>query len=39
MTEDSPFARQSANSAGDLGPDPLAYPWEKRDVIRRYFTP
>jgi hypothetical protein len=37
--QDSPFARQSANSAGDLGPDPLAYPWEKRDVIRRYFTP
>lgn len=39
-TEDSPFARQPANrNPGDLGPDPLAYPWEKRDVIRRYFTP
>lgn len=39
-TQDSPFARQPANrSPGDLGPDPLAYPWEKRDVIRRYFTP
>ncbi len=39
-TEDSPFARQPANATtGDLGPDPLTYPWEKRDVIRRYFTP
>jgi hypothetical protein len=39
-TQDSPFARQPANrNPGDLGPDPLAYPWEKRDVIRRYFTP
>jgi hypothetical protein len=36
----SPFARQPFNAAlGDLGPDPLTYPWEKRDVIRRYFTP
>jgi hypothetical protein len=40
QTQDSPFARQPANrNPGDLGPDPLAYPWEKRDVIRRYFTP
>ncbi|MBI1877606.1 MAG: hypothetical protein HYR94_05140 [Chloroflexi bacterium] len=39
-TEDSPFARQPRNTTtGDLGPDPLTYPWEKRDVIRRYFTP
>jgi hypothetical protein len=39
-TQDSPFARQAANTTtGDLGPDPLAYPWEKRDVIRRYFSP
>lgn len=39
-TSDSPFARQALNSAGaELGPDPLAYPWEKRDIIRRYFTP
>jgi hypothetical protein len=39
-TQDSPFARQPVNtSGGDLGPDPLAYPWEKRDVIRRYFSP
>jgi hypothetical protein len=40
LTDDSPFARQPLNtSTGDLGPDPLTYPWEKRDVIRRYFTP
>jgi hypothetical protein len=39
-TEDSPFARQSVNAAsGDLGPDPLSYPWQKREVIRQYFTP
>lgn len=38
-TEDSPFARQSLNTATDLGPDPLTYPWEKREIIRRYFTP
>ncbi len=38
-TEDSPFARQSVNGATDLGPDPLTYPWEKREIIRRYFTP
>ncbi|MCK6626346.1 MAG: hypothetical protein L6R45_14365 [Anaerolineae bacterium] len=37
--EDSPFARQTTHTNGDLGPDPLAYPWQKRDVIRRYFTP
>ncbi len=40
LTEDSPFARRPVNiSNGDLGPDPLSYPWQKRDVIRRYFTP
>jgi len=39
-TQDSPFARQPANAAiRDLGPDPLTYPWEKRGVIQRYFTP
>ena len=39
MTEDSPFARGSANASADLGPDPLTYPWDKREIIRRYFTP
>jgi hypothetical protein len=39
-TDDSPFARQPLNAPGDdLGPDSLSYPWEKRDIIRRYFTP
>jgi len=38
-TDDSPFARGSANTATDLGPDPLTYPWDKREIIRRYFTP
>lgn len=39
-TEASPFTRQPLNAAGDeLGPDPLTYPWEKRDVIRQYFSP
>ena len=39
LTQDSPFAKQSLTPAGDLGPDPLSYPWEKREVIRSYFTP
>ncbi len=39
QTEDSPFARGSANTATDLGPDPLTYPWNQREVVRRYFTP
>jgi hypothetical protein len=39
VTQDSPFARQPATTSGDLGPDPLSYPWEKREVIRSYFTP
>jgi len=39
LTQDSPFARQSLTPAGDLGPDPLTYPWDKREVIRSYFTP
>jgi len=39
LTEDSPFARGSANASTDLGPDPLTYPWDKREFIRRYFTP
>jgi hypothetical protein len=40
LAEDSPFARQAVNAGNsDLGPDPLSYPWQKRDVIRRYFTP
>jgi hypothetical protein len=38
-TADSPFARSSANANADLGPDPLTYPWDKREIIRRYFTP
>ena len=38
-TADSPFARSSANAETDLGPDPLTYPWDKREIIRRYFTP
>lgn len=38
-TADSPFARGSANTSADLGPDPLSYPWDKREIIRRYFTP
>jgi hypothetical protein len=39
-TSDSPFARQGLNALGDdLGADPLTYPWEKRDIIRQYFTP
>lgn len=39
-TDDSPFARQPLNAPGDdLGPDSLSYPWEKRDIIRQYFTP
>jgi len=37
QTKDSPFARPRGNNE-ELGPDPLSYPWEKRDVIRRYFT-
>jgi hypothetical protein len=37
QTTDSPFARPRGNNE-ELGPDPLTYPWEKRDVIRRYFT-
>ena len=39
LTEDSPFARGSASASTDLGPDPLTYPWDKREIIRRYFTP
>lgn len=39
-TSDSPFARQPLNAPGEeLGPDPLSYPWDKRDIIRQYFTP
>lgn len=39
-TEDSPFARQPLNAGGEeLGPDPLTYPWQQRDVVRKYFTP
>jgi len=35
-----PFSKQPLNlSDDDLGPDPLTYPWEKRDIIRQYFTP
>ncbi len=38
-TQDSPFARQSTAADTELGADPLTYPWEKREIIRRYFTP
>ncbi len=36
-TQDSPFARPSGENE-DLGSDPLTYPWEKREVIRQYFS-
>ncbi|MDM8529525.1 hypothetical protein QUF63_00040 [Anaerolineales bacterium HSG25] len=36
-TESSPFARPLGSNEA-LGADPLTYPWEKRDLIRRYFT-
>lgn len=36
-TQDSPFAHSWGKNE-DLGSDPLAYPWEQRDLIRRYFT-
>lgn len=40
VSENAPFTRRPVNAAAqDLGPDPLTYPWEKREVIRRYFTP
>ena len=39
VTQDSPFSRQPNGNPGDLGPDPLSYPWEKREIIRSYFTP
>jgi uncharacterized protein YukE len=39
LTEDSPFARETGNPTTDLGPDKLTYPWAKRELIRRYFTP
>lgn len=39
-TPDSPFARPPTHAPmTGLGPDPLTYPWDKRDIIRRYFTP
>lgn len=39
-TTDSPFARQPLNATGaDLGADPLTYPWNKREIVRQYFTP
>jgi hypothetical protein len=38
--EDAPFARQPGNGfTRDLGPDLLTYPWDRREIIRRYFTP
>jgi hypothetical protein len=40
QTQDAPFTRQPLDAPSqELGPDPLTYPWEKREVIRRYFTP
>ncbi len=38
-TTGSPFSRGSPLSADDLGPDPLAYPWDRREVVKRYFSP
>ncbi|MFC1976447.1 hypothetical protein ACFLXQ_08610, partial [Chloroflexota bacterium] len=38
--EGTPFTRQPLiTPSQELGADPLIYPWEKREVIRRYFTP
>jgi len=40
QASENPFTRQPLSATGDdLGPDPLTYPWEKRDVVRHYFTP
>ena len=40
QTEDTPFTRQPLQTSNqELGRDPLVYPWEQREVIRRYFTP
>jgi hypothetical protein len=39
-TESTPFTRQPLiTPSQELGPDPLIYPWQKREVVRRYFTP
>jgi hypothetical protein len=38
--EGTPFTRQPLVSTNqDLGADPLIYPWERREIVRRYFTP
>ena len=40
QTEDAPFTKQPLTSPSQkLGADPLIYPWEKREIVRRYFTP
>ncbi|MBN1219464.1 MAG: hypothetical protein JXM69_11085 [Anaerolineae bacterium] len=39
-TQDAPFTKQPLYTPNqELGADRLTYPWEKREVIRRYFTP
>jgi len=35
----APPSRQPFNFGGAAQADPLAYPWDKRDIIKRYFTP
>jgi len=35
----APPSRQPFNSGGAAQADPLVYPWDKRDIIKRYFTP
>jgi hypothetical protein len=38
--EGTPFTRQPLISTNqELGADPLVYPWERREIVRRYFTP
>jgi len=38
--EGTPFTRQPLISTNqELGADPLIYPWERREIVRRYFTP
>jgi hypothetical protein len=39
-TTEAPFARRPlAPPVDELGADPLSYPWDKREIVRRYFTP
>jgi hypothetical protein len=40
LTQSSPFAGSGVNASNEvLGPDLLTYPLDKRNIIRRYFTP